>query len=108
MIVGTIDAGMQRRSSTRISVSTSRPPLKPAIGVESASGSTSIAMPLGGRPLVTAKPTPAARSAATASIDAWVRVLSDVTSVPSTSERTRSICPAVTAAGTSERARGVG
>ena len=42
------------------------PPLKPAIGVRSASGSISIAMPRGGRPLVMAKAIPAAWSSRTA------------------------------------------
>ena len=49
-----------------ISGLTKMPPLKPAIGVRSASGSINIAMPRGGRPLVIAKAIPAACSAFTA------------------------------------------
>ena len=45
-------------SITDMSGLTSTPPLKPAIGVSSASGSISIAMPRGGRPLVMAKRMP--------------------------------------------------
>ena len=52
-----------------MSGSTTRPPLKPASGARSASGSTSIAMPRGGLPLVTAKWIPASCSSCTASIE---------------------------------------
>ena len=44
---------------------TKSPPLKPAIGVSSSSGSNSMAMPSGGRPLVMAKRIPALRRALT-------------------------------------------
>jgi hypothetical protein len=54
---------------TDTSRSTSRPPLKAAIGVSSASGSISICIPRGGRPLVSANFTPASRSLCTASIE---------------------------------------
>ena len=47
---------------TSISGSTTRPPLNPASGARSASGSTSIDMPRGGLPLVTAKWIPASCS----------------------------------------------
>ena len=60
-------------------------PLNAAIGVVSPSGPTSIAIPRGGRPLVIASATPAARSRATASHAPAVSRLSRVTSVPSTS-----------------------
>ena len=59
--------------------------MKPASGVVSPSGSTSIDIPRGGRPLVTANATPAARSRCTAAIVAGVSCLSESTSVPSTS-----------------------
>jgi hypothetical protein len=61
------------------------PPLKAASGSSSSSGSISIAMPLGGRPLVTAKSTPSALSLRTAATARSVRAFSEVTSVPSTS-----------------------
>src|ERR1700678_4072106 len=67
---------------------TSRPPLKAAIGVLRFSGSISIDMPRGGRPLVIAKRIPASPSLRTASTARSVRTLSGVTSVPSTSART--------------------
>ena len=63
------------------------PPLKAAIGVLSPSGSISIDMPRGGRPLVTAKSIPACFSFPTAAMARSVRTLSWVTSVPSTSAR---------------------
>ena len=46
-----------------------RPPLNAAIGDSRASGSTSIDIPRGGRPLVTAKAIPAAWSSWTAAIE---------------------------------------
>lgn len=49
-----------------ISGLTKIPPLKPAMGVVIASGSISIAIPRGGRPLVMAKAMPTACSAFTA------------------------------------------
>ena len=58
---------------------TKMPPLKPAIGVRSASGSINIAMPRGGRPLVIAKAIPAAASAFTAAAAREVSTLSVVT-----------------------------
>src|SRR6202011_6169550 len=70
---------------------TKSPPLKPAIGVSSLRASNSMAMPLGGRPLVMAKRIPALRRLCTA---AWARSVStfcSVTSVPSTSASTREI-----------------
>jgi len=62
--------------------------LKAAIGVVRLSGSTSIDMPFGGRPLVTANKIPASPSLRTASIARSVSTLSLVTRVPSTSART--------------------
>src|SRR4051794_11320767 len=67
------------------------PPLKPASGITSPSGSTSIARPRGGRLLITAKPIPASPSRRTAAMAAGVRVLTRSTSVPSTSETTSEI-----------------
>src|SRR5262249_48843109 len=59
-----------------------------AMGVVSASGPFSIAIPRGGRPLMMASPTPAARSRSTDSRVRSVRRLSEVTRVPSTSAGT--------------------
>ena len=59
MARGTTSSGIVRSSSTSMSGSTTRPPLNAASGVRSESGSTSISMPRGGLPLVTAKWTPA-------------------------------------------------
>ncbi len=64
---------------------TSRPPLNAATGVVMPSGSISIDMPSGGRPLVTANAIPASASLRTAAIARSVSALSGVTSVPSTS-----------------------
>ena len=64
---------------------TKTPPLKPAMAVSSASGSISIAMPRGGRPLVTANRTPFCLSDRTAVIARSVKILFSPTSVPSTS-----------------------
>ena len=85
MIGSTRSSGIVRDSITVMSGCTNRPPLNAASGVSSASGSTSIAMPRGGRPLVTANVIPASRSLPTAAIARSVRTLSFVTSVPSTS-----------------------
>src|ERR1700722_10316503 len=74
-------------SITDMSGRTYTPPLKAAIGVVSWSGSMSIDMPRGGRPLVMAKSIPACLSFATAAMARSVRTLSWVTSVPSTSAR---------------------
>src|ERR1700722_8954441 len=74
-------------SITDMSGWTYTPPLKPAIGVVSLSGSISMDMPRGGRPLVTAKSIPASFSFPTAVMARSVRTLSWVTSVPSTSAR---------------------
>ncbi len=68
---------------------TSSPPLNAATGVSSASGSTSISIPRGGRPLVTANSTPASCSRWTASTERAVSAFSELTSVPSTSESSR-------------------
>ncbi len=68
-----------------MSRSTISPPLNAAIGVCRSSGSVSIAMPRGGRPLVIAKITPASCSLCAASTARLVSTLSWVTSVPSTS-----------------------
>ena len=59
--------------------------MKAAIGVVSFSGSTSIAIPRGGRPLVIASSMPAARRRSTAWQAPSVSTLPEVTSVPSTS-----------------------
>jgi hypothetical protein len=67
---------------------TRMPPLNPATGVRSASGSISIDMPRGGRPLVMANWMLAACSAFTAAVARAVSTFSAVTSVPSTSART--------------------
>src|SRR5580658_2503593 len=74
-------------SITDMSGRTYTPPLKAAIGMVSWSGSTSIDMPRGGRPLVMAKSIPACLSFATAATARSVSTLSWVTSVPSTSAR---------------------
>src|SRR6266851_9973028 len=68
---------------------TKSPPLKPAIGVSSLRASNSMAMPMGGRPLVMAKRIPAARKLCTAAWARSVRTFCSVTSVPSTSASTR-------------------
>jgi hypothetical protein len=47
----------------------------------------SMLIPRGGRPLVMAKPTPAARNSLTAAVAAAVNTLSRVSSAPSTSAR---------------------
>src|SRR5215469_387153 len=78
-------SGSTRCSMTFMSRSTSSPPLKAAIGVCRSSGSISMAMPRGGRPLVITKITPASCSLCTASTARSVSTLSCVTSVPSTS-----------------------
>src|ERR1700730_2349029 len=65
------------------------PPLKPAMGVSIFSGSTSMAMPRGGRPLVMANLMPASRNLATDRMARSVRIFSCVTSVPSTSAMIR-------------------
>jgi len=70
---------------------TRMPPLNPATGVRSASGSISMDMPRGGRPLVIAKWISAACSAFTAALARDVSTFSAVTSVPSTSARTSEI-----------------
>ena len=80
-----------------ISGLTKMPPLKPATGVRSASGSINIAMPRGGRPLVIAKAMPAACSAFTAAAARGVSTFSAVTRVPSTSARTSEIFEAARA-----------
>ncbi len=80
-----------------ISGLTKMPPLKPAIGVRSASGSINIAMPRGGRPLVIAKAMPAACNAFTAATARGVSTFSAVTRVPSTSARTSEIFEAARA-----------
>ena len=72
---------------------TMAPPLNPAIMVVRCSGSISIAMPRGGRPLVTANLMPALSSAATAAMARSVRTLSLVTTVPSTSASSSEILP---------------
>jgi hypothetical protein len=66
---------------------TSTPPLNAAIGVVMASGSMSMDMPLGGRPLVMANRIPASPRLRTALTARSVTTLSGVTSVPSTSAR---------------------
>ena len=76
---------MVRCSITDMSGRTNTPPLKAAIGVVRPSGSMSIDMPRGGRPLVIANNIPACFSFATAAMARSVRTLSWVTSVPSTS-----------------------
>ncbi len=111
MVGWTTAVGMTRCSITDMSGLTKSPPLKAAIGVSSPSGSTSIDMPFGGRPLVTAKRMPAARSFWTAAIARSVSTLSFVTSVPSTSASMRRIFGLVTqasgwTAGAQERSTG--
>src|SRR5215475_8601907 len=64
---------------------TKSPPLKPAMGISSLSGSKSISMPFGGRPLVMAKRMPASCRLWTAAWARSVRIFCSVTSVPSTS-----------------------
>src|SRR5215471_10375280 len=78
---------MTRCSITDMSGRANSPPLNAAIGVVSPSGSMSIDMPRGGRPLVIAKSIPACLSFPTAAMARSVRTLSWVTSVPSTSAR---------------------
>src|ERR1700733_15766496 len=58
------------------------------MGSLSLSGSMSIAMPLGGRPLVMTNWIPASALFMTESMARWVRILSCVTRVPSTSAMT--------------------
>ncbi len=79
---------------------TNRPPLNPAIGVAMRSGPISIAIPLGGRPLVTANWMPRPAMSRTAFWARSVSTLSLVTSVPSTSASSRLIL--------SGRGRGIG
>jgi hypothetical protein len=83
----TTDSGTTRCSITDMSRFTSTPPLNAAIGVVRSSGSMSIDMPRGGRPLVIANRIPASPSLRTALMARSVRTLSGVTSVPSTSAR---------------------
>src|ERR1700744_705137 len=71
---------------------TNTPPLKPAIAPSSLSGSISMLMPRGGRPLVKASVTPALRNSCAAAIACSVSTLSCVTSVPSTSASSSLIC----------------
>ena len=81
----TSSSGSTRCSTTDMSGLTSSPPLKAAIKVVMLSGSISIDMPLGGRPLVIANRIPASPSLRTAPTARSVSTLSGVTSVPSTS-----------------------
>ena len=67
---------MARSSTTVMSGMTMIPPLKAAIGPFMRSGSTSIRMPRGGRPLVIAKSTPRSWSSCTARIARGVSTLS--------------------------------
>src|SRR5499425_1956002 len=87
MTAGVTLSGRTRCSITDMSGRTKTPPLKAAIGVLSPSGSISIDMPRGGRPLVIAKSIPACFSFPAAAMARSVRTLSWVTSVPSTSAR---------------------
>src|SRR5664280_1891794 len=68
---------------------TTTPPLNPAIGSVISKGSISIFMPRGGLPLVIPNRMPASCNFLTASMARGVRILSCVTSVPSTSAMTR-------------------
>ncbi len=94
-----------RSSTTLRSGSTMSPPLKAAIGDSRASGSTSIDIPRGGRPLVTANRIPAAWSSWTAAIERSLSDLSDRTSVPSTSESTRRITSSPGSGGSARSSR---
>src|SRR5262245_57577595 len=85
---GATSSGIVRSSSTLRSGATTTPPLNAAIGARIASGSTSIAIPRGGRPLVIAKATPSSWSLWAAATARGVRALADVTNVPSTSAST--------------------
>ena len=87
MTPGVTSSGTVCSSITDMSGRTYTPPLKPAMGVLSWSGSMSMDMPRGGRPLVTANRIPACFSLATAATARSVRTLSWVMSVPSTSAR---------------------
>src|SRR5262245_23733246 len=80
-----------RSSMMERSGRTNSPPLKPAMGVSIRSGSISMAIPFGGRPLVMAKRMPDSRSRSTARRARSVSTLSCVTSVPSTSARSSEI-----------------
>src|SRR5215831_2431549 len=89
---------------------TNSPPLKPAIGVSSLSASAIMAMPRGGRPLVTAKRMPRSCRLCTAACARSVSTFCSLTSVPSTSASTREIfrlsAIAASAGGSLERAPG--
>jgi hypothetical protein len=76
---------------TVISVFASIPPLNPMSGVVICNGPSSESMPRGGRALTMPNMIPFACNSATAERTRPVRILSSVTSVPSTSEITADI-----------------
>src|SRR5579872_1135968 len=94
MALAATSAGRHFCSTIERSRLTKRPPLKPAIGVLSCSGSNSMSMPRGGRPLVMAKRMPTSPRRRTAACARSVSTLSSVTRVPSTSASTSEILSA--------------
>ncbi len=90
----TNSTGIARCSITDMSGRTNSPPLNAAMGSASSSGSTSIAMPLGGRPLVIANLIPAPLSRRTEAMVRSVSSFAGVTRVPSTSAKTSSTADA--------------